>query len=1022
MTLIAPTHAPIDPPAIDPASPAAPFHPSIDRVITSRRGGTHFFVRSLLGVLATSYNRVPSLRAQLRTTDGWIDLCAGICTRSGSVSAAIRFRGGKVTAMGRVPEDVDAILVFKSGAEVRKFFAGTPTDQVRMLLKNDFYTEGSGTALNQFVYLISRATGRVQIRAMRRERASERSERRALAGATDPDLARQMRKRAEYRMAGVRSDPGVKFLADPYLSTYSLADFPRLARFLDRHLEHDAEVCPELPALTTRWHREHGYEVSEDGEAWHPLERKSLAYRYVMENRRPIIHAGDLIAGTTTSRETGVVVYPEGHGTAIWGELLTVPHRTLNPCAISAETRDLLHKDVFPFWAHRNFREWVRDTYGAPLCQRIDERFAVYFDWKSVTISHTVPDFPKMLRLGTSGLIAEIEAAISADPGEHDRNVHRRAFVVALEGLAAYSRNLAREAGRLAEAEGDPARRRELEHLAEICSQVVVGPARTLDEAVNSVWITWIGLHMESTNAGLSMGRLDQWLQPYFEVDMAGIDDAEGRDAYVKHAIELIGDLMLRCTDHLPLTPDIANHYFGGSSSDQAITVGGVTPDGEDAVNDMTYIFLKATEMLSLRDPNVNARFNLEKNSETYLKRLCEVNLITAATPSLHNDQAIFAALERYECDPRDVRDWSATGCVEPTLSGKHIGHTNFQMLSLVAALEMTLNNGWHPLMDWKVGPDTGSVEEGDFTSFERFFDAYRAQLAFLVDQSIQYNEMLGRAHQVLRPTPLLSSLIEGTIDAGKDITYGGATYNSSGAACIGLADVIDSMLVIKKLVFDQKRVTFPELKRAVDANFSDDPEILALVTNKVDLFGSGSADAVAMGNRITKMVQEIYDGYVNYRGGRYRAGFWSMSTHVSYGTLAGALPSGRLAGKPFTPGLTPQAAASASLLDNMRDVSQLDPVNMPNNIAFNVKVVPAAGESREQCVNTMSAYVRSYFQMGGMQMQMNAVTSDTLRDAMVNPESYRNLLVRISGYNAYFVTLNREMQLELIERAEYGL
>jgi len=829
-----------------------------------------------------------------------------------------------------------------------------------------------------------------------------------------------MKERAEYRIPGERVDEGVKYLEDPFLSQYGLTDFPRLATFLDRHLDGDAEVCPELPTLVTRWHREHGFETDEQGKPWHPVLRKAMVYKHVMENRRPIIAKNALLAGTTTTKETGVVVYPEGHGSMIWGELLTVGNRTLNPYDISEQTRDLLHREVFPYWAHRNFKEWVRDTYQSPLCQQIDDRFAVYFSWKTATISHTIPDFPKILRLGTSGMIAEIEAAIAADPGDHDRNISRRAFILTLEGLAAYSQHLAEQAARDASAETDPKRKGELKHLAQICNRVVAEPARTLDEAVNAIWITWVGLHMESTNAGLSLGRLDQYLQPYFAADMAGIADADERQAYAKHAIEIAGDLLMRCTDHLPLTPDVANHYFGGASSVQAVTLGGVTPQGEDAVNDMTYVFLKAAEMLSLRDPNVNARYNLGKNSDTYLRRLCEVNLITAATPSLHNDDAIFAALAQYDYAEDDVRDWSATGCVEPTLSGKHIGHTNFQMLSLVAALEMALHNGWHPLMDWKLGPDTGQVE--DFATFEDFFEAYRTQLAFLVDQSIQYNEMLGRAHQVLRPTPLLSTMIDGTISSGKDVTYGGATYNSSGAACIGLADVIDSMLVVKKLVFDQQRVSFTDLKHAVDTNFADDPELLALVTNKVELFGSGNADAVAMGNRITKMVHDLYDGYTNYRGGKYTAGFWSMSMHVSYGTLAGALPSGRLAGKPFTPGLTPEPAASISLLDNLRDVAQLDPQNMPNNIAFNVKVVPGADETREQTVDNMKSYVKSYFQLGGMQMQMNAVTSDTLRDAMVHPENYRNLLVRISGYNAYFVTLNRQMQLELIERAEYGL
>ncbi|RJP77733.1 MAG: formate acetyltransferase, partial [Desulfobacteraceae bacterium] len=573
-----------------------------------------------------------------------------------------------------------------------------------------------------------------------------------------------------------------------------------------------------------------------------------------------------------------------------------------------------------------------------------------------------------------------------------------------------------------ASAEADPVRKQELEKLASICSRVVELPARTLDEAVNSMWITWVGLHMENTNAGLSLGRLDQWLQPYFEKDMARLKTKAEKDEFIKHAIELVACFFMRCTDHLPLTPDLANWYFGGSSSDQAITLGGITPEGEDAVNDMTYIFLKVTEMLSIRDPNVNARYHPGKNSDVYLKRLCEVNLITAATPSLHNDEAISKALQEMGYDQKDINNWSATGCVEPTLSGKHIGHTNFQMMNMVAALEMALNNGRHPLMNWKLGPDTGIVEENGFQTFDDFFTAFTRQFAFLIDHSIEYNEMLGKAHQTIRPTPLLSSLIEDCIRKGKDVTRGGARYNSSGAACIGLADVTDALLVIKKLVFDEQKISFADLKKAVDTNFEEDPALYAMVTKQVPLFGSGSDTAVAMANRITQFTHDYYGKHTNYRGGKYTTGFWSMSNHVIYGTLSGALPSGKLAGKPFTPGLTPEPNASRNLLDNLRDVARLDPRNMNNNIAFNVKVVPGANDSREKIVGNMFSYGKTYFHLGGMQMQMNVVTSETLKDAMAHPENYRNLLVRISGYNAYFVTLNRDLQLELIERAEYGL
>ena len=230
------------------------------------------------------------------------------------------------------------------------------------------------------------------------------------------------------------------------------------------------------------------------------------------------------------------------------------------------------------------------------------------------------------------------------------------------------------------------------------------------------------------------------------------------------------------------------------------------------------------------------------------------------------------------------------------------------------------------------------------------------------------------------------------------------------------------SMMVIKKLVFDEARVPFGALKDALDDNFSSNPGLHALVQKKVPRFGSGSEEALNMANALTKLIHDLYSSRRNFRGGRYTSGFWSMSQHVAYGSLSGALPSGRLSSKAFTPGLTPHPGASKSFLDNIRDVARLDPVNMDNNMAFNVKLTPSPRDASEDIVNVMHSYVRTYFDQGGMQMQFNVVKSETLKDAMANPENYRNLLVRISGYNAYFVTLNTDMQIELIERTEYGI
>ncbi|MEW5783772.1 MAG: pyruvate formate lyase family protein [Bacillota bacterium] len=988
-----------------------------------RKTTTNLLTNFLLRLMAAQYNHRSSLKKYLRNTDGWINFAVGFRTETGTVEQAIKFNHGRVGVLSKIPDDVDVTLRFVNDSTIMEMLSITPNEMLNLILNNKMILDGNMTYLQLFNYFVSLLMGKQHQRMMQKNYRRDRKLRKSIYAVNDPELSRGLNKRERYFMKGSRVDKGVKYLEDPYLSSYSISDFPRLQEFLHNHFTLLPQMCAERPKLLTEWYRANGFEYDREGNPWVPELRQAYAYKYLMINRKPIIAHNDLIAGTSTSKQpTGVLIYPDAQGTIIWGELASVEKRILNPYLVSEEDADILH-DVFAYWAKRNFREWVRTNYHNPLCLQIDERWVYYFVWKSVGISHTIPDFPTVLAKGTKGIIREIERKLeqSGDLDTGQKNT-LQAMLITLEGVAAYSMNLSKEAKRLAAGETDPVRKAEFERLVEICRKVPANPSETLDEAINAVWITWVALHMENTNTGLSLGRLDQWLQPYFENDIKTITAEEERQAYLKRAIELVGCLYMRGTDHLPLVPDIGNYLFGGSSSDQAITLGGVTPDGEDGVNDMTYIFLKVTEMLSIRDPNVNARFHLKKNSDTYLKRLCEVNFVTAATPSMHNDEAVFESLMQHGYPLEDIRDWAATGCVEPTLCGKHMGHTGSILMNMVSALEMALNNGRHHTMEWDLGPKTGSIEKSDFNNFNEFFQAFATQMRFLIDHAVELNNMLAEAHVYYRPTPLLSAFIKGAIDKGLDVTKGGALYNTSGTSNIGLADVTDSLMVIKKLVFDEGRVSFPELKAALDANFADNPRLHALVKNKVPLFGSGNPEALELANRVARFIHECYASHSNYRGGKYTSGFWSMSQHVAYGTLSGALPSGRLARKAFTPGLTPHPSASKNYLDNIRDVARLNPISLDNNIAFNVKLVPSAKDTREQTVDHMLSYVKTYFEQGGMQTQFNMVDSNVLKDAMANPEKYQNLLVRISGYNAYFVSLNKDMQIELIERAEYGL
>ncbi|MDY6822834.1 MAG: pyruvate formate lyase family protein [Thermodesulfobacteriota bacterium] len=983
-----------------------------------RKGISNTLTRLFLKFFAFNFNVRPRLNRYLRCDDGWLNFTFGIKTENSSVEQALTFTNGLVRLLKAYPPMPDAQLIFRDETAMMEAVRMPPNKLMVTLMENRMVTRGNLGYLQLFNFYLSLLLKRVQIGKLKKETKTENRD------YNMADASRQsIDKRVLKQLSASMPDPGVKWLANSYLETYSLSDFPRLSEFLDIHLKTKAAICHERPLLLTDWFRKNGFETGQDGRPWTPELRQAHGFKYLMENRAPIIRTNDLIAGTTTTKEVGVVLYPDAHGTMIWGELLTAPYRPVNPYEVSPETIDVLHNRVFPFWLKRNFREWVRQEKDYPLCQKLDERFAACFLWKTVALSHTIIDYPRVLRLGTGGIMEEIDAELEQTPSsEQQKRDTLTAMKISLEGINAYAANLSAEASLLAAVTADAGRKAELEKLVDICARVPAGPCTSLDDAVNAMWILWVGVHMENTNAGFSLGRLDQWLQPWFESDMAGLSTEAEREAYIRHAIELIGCFYMRCTDHLPLVPDIGNYLFGGSSSDQAITLGGVTPDGDDAVNDMTYIFLKVTEMLCIRDPNVNARYHHKKNSDTYLKRLCEVNLNTTATPSIHSDEAVMASLAEFNYPVEHLRDWSATGCVEPTLSGRHIGHTNCMMFNMVAALEMALYNGYHPLMRWHLGPETGDIASGEIKNFEAFFDAFAEQLRFLADQTCEYNNLLGEAHQTLRPTPYISAMIQGPKESGRDVTRGGALYNSSGTACIGLADITDSLMVIRKLVFEEKAVSFPELIEAVRTNFENAPELLARVKSRVALFGSGDTEALEMARRITRLAHDSFKAHTNYRGGPYTAGFWSMSNHVAFGTLTGALPSGRLSGKAFTPGLTPEPHASQSILDNIRDVASLEPGMMNNNIAFNVKIVPAAGDPHEKVVDTIYSYAKTYSDLGGMQMQFNVVSSDTLKDAMAHPENYQNLLVRISGYNAYFVSLNRDMQVELIERTEYGM
>lgn len=970
-----------------------------------------------LRALAVAFRFSKKLRREIDNPQtGFVfDATIQFKTRDDAVNLYMVFDHGRVRVRRGVAENPNVTVFYKDKETLARIFSKSPEESLDYLLTNEMSYTGNMAYLTKFSYLTTLLSGGGNGRKRGGHNGTARAE-------LDVDAGR-CRRTLNNEVLGNPVDK-VRFLDDPFLGAYTIDDFPRLKRLRNRRFALKPAVCSERAGLLTEFHRKHGFETDPQGRPLDRHLRQARAMHHILTHKRPTIWDDHLLAGSTTAKEVGVPVYPELIGTVIWPELKTISGRELNPNDLSPEDADVLNFEVFPFWMDRNVREHCRREHSNPLSQQLEERFVLCFMMKNNAISHTVPDLKRVLQEGLEKTLEQASAKAASAPSSEVGNFCQ-AVQIAVDGVLQYAKNLSDEALRVAarlnpDVSADSARIAELVEMARICRKVPASPAETVHEAVMSIWIAFTSLHVENADSALSIGRLDQLLQPFFVHDSSQAETPQDRKAVIERTIELVGSLFIKLNDHDPLVPNVGNKLFGGSSSDDTVTVGGVDSDGKNAVCDMTYIVLKAAEMLCLQDPNLNARYDPDVNSADYLRRLCEVNINMRASPIIHNDCAIIESLVNQGIPVEDARDWAGTGCVEPTISGKHYGHTNCMLLNMVAPLEMALNNGVHPVMGEQIGPQTGTVATA-FPTYELFVEAYLTQLGFLIDQSVEINNYLGEAHQYVHPTPLLSSMFTGPLEKGQDLIDGGAVYNSSGVALVSVTDVVDSLMVIKRLVFEEQAFEFRELVRALEDNLEGSVHAtLVARIGRVPKFGSGDSASIDTMQQVMDFVYDRYQSHTNYRGGKYWPGYWSISYHVGFGMLSGALPSGRKRGQAFTPGLTPAPGSTDNLLDSLSSVAALNHLKMPNNIAFNVKLVPSATDSHGTTLDHFSSYVKGYFDLGGMQWQFNVMSNDVLRDAMDHPEDYPWLLVRISGYNAYFVRLNRNMQQELIERTEF--
>ena len=731
--------------------------------------------------------------------------------------------------------------------------------------------------------------------------------------------------------------------------------------------------------------------------------QKAEALRAVLTARTIAIHDDELLVGNFSSYRVGGAIFPELHGVSQCEDLLAFGSRDLNPLHIDPADRRALALRVMPFWSRRFLAAKAFPPVRALRFVRDQLKGERYLINETGGVSHIVPDYDKLLRKGAEGIAEEARRRGAAAPLE--RRDFYRAVEIACYALIEFGERYAALAAGLAREERDETRRSELEQIAQVCSRAPRRPARTLQEALQSLLLAQIALNAESLDNSVCPGRLDQMLLPYLVDDLAAgtLDEDSAR--------ELIGCFTVKMSEIVPVFSRRITRFHGGLFNGQVVVVGGTDAHGDDATNELTWLFLDAMDDLKMRQPNFHARVH-SNSPARYVERVATMLRDGSGAPSLMNDDCVVPMLTGRGTTLADARDYSPVGCVEPVSCGRSFASTDAALVNLPLCLEWALGTR-------RGGARTPPAEECQNAG--QLADRLRVQIEHLIDQLVADLKPIERANALHHPTPLTSALLRGCLESGTDASSGGATYNSSGVQGVGVADIGDSLAAIERVVFDEGRCGMRTLIQALRDDFEGHAALRGHLL-KAPKYGNDRPEADGWVDRVMALFADALGRHINTRDGRYWAGFYSVTAHRAFGERIGALPSGRRAGQPLANGLSPSAGMDRmGPTASLNSVASLDLIGRARN-GINVNLTLDRGAlSGATGARAVEGLLRGYFARGGMQLQINALDRATLRAAMGDPSQNPWLLVRVSGYSAYFNDLSPGMKREILERTAHG-
>ena len=828
-----------------------------------------------------------------------------------------------------------------------------------------------------------------------------------------------------------------------------IAKSPRIQRLIDHLYENMPVIEANRAVILTE-----SYKATEDEPI---IMRRAKAFYAICEKLPIIIRPDELIVGSNTIAPRGCQVFPEYSFSWLEDEFDTVSTRSADPFYISEDTKKTLH-EVFNYWKGKTTSELATAYMTDDTLLAMKHNIFTPGNYFYNGIGHFTVKYEEVLAIGFEGIKAKAQTALDAidctDPDYQKRSTFLEAVKISCDAAMLYAKRYALLALEEAKECSDPVRQRELLQIAENCARVPAKPAQSFYEACQSFWFVQELLQTESSGHSISPGRFDQYMYPYFKADLeAGKLTREQAQEYMDCIWVKLNDLN-KCRDAA------SAEGFAGYSLFQNLIAGGQNEEGMDVTNDLSFMCIEAAMHVPLPQPSLSVRV-WNKTPHSFLIKAAKLTRTGIGLPAYYNDEVIIPSLMSRGVSLQDARTYNIIGCVEPQAHGKTDGWHDAAFFNMCRPLELVFSNG----MDGgeQVGPRTGEIS--DFATFDDFFNAYKEQMNYFIKLLVNADNSIDVAHAERCPLPFQSCMIDDCIGKGKSLQEGGAIYNFTGPQGFGIANVADSMLAIKQLVYDEKKLTLADFKDALDNNFGHGfsiqkctevtenimrellekgqsvsvedasricqavyqssidhadraryDEILKMIAD-VPKYGNDNEEADLLARDVAYTYTKPLENYRNPRGGIYQAGLYPVSANVPLGAQTGATPDGRLANTPVADGVGPmQGRDVQGPTATANSVSMLDHMIASNGTLFNQKFHPSALTGQEG-LEKFVALLRTFFENKGMHMQFNVVSVETLLDAQKHPEKYRSLVVRVAGYSAHFTTLSKSLQDDIIKR-----